>query len=121
MLAIVESMKHWCHYLEGAKYPIQIKSDHKNLETFMTTKVLNCQQTRWAEFLASYDFVLVHIKGTKNPADGRSRRPYYMENVVLPIGSPDPTFSTPYAAARNPRNPRNPVESPLEPHWSAHQ
>ena len=67
MLAIVESMKHWCHYLEGAKYPIQIKSDHKNLETFMTTKVLNCRQAHWPESLASYDFILVYIKGTKDP------------------------------------------------------
>ena len=41
MLTIVESMKYWCHYLEGTKYRIQIKFDYKNLETFMTTKVLN--------------------------------------------------------------------------------
>jgi len=87
MLAIVESMKHWRHYLEGAKYPIQIRSDHKNLETFMTTKMLNRRQARWAEFLANYDFVLVHIKGTKNPADGPSRRPDYMENVEIPTGT----------------------------------
>src|SRR5438045_3624665 len=87
MLAIVQSMKHWRHYLEGAKYPIQIKSDHKNLETFMTTKVLNHRQARWAEFLAGYDFILVHIKGTKNPADGPSRHPDYMENVELPTGA----------------------------------
>ena len=72
MLAIIESMKHWRHYLEGAKYPIQIMSDHKNLETFMTTKILNRRQARWAEFLASYDFILTHIKGTKNPANGPS-------------------------------------------------
>ena len=84
MLTIIQSMKHWRHYLEGAKFPIQILSDHKNLKIFMTTKVLNRRQARWAEFLASYDFVLVHIKGTKNPADGPSRRPDYMENVELP-------------------------------------
>lgn len=41
MLAIVESMKHWRYYLEGAKFPIQILSDHKNLKVFMTTKILN--------------------------------------------------------------------------------
>jgi Reverse transcriptase (RNA-dependent DNA polymerase)/RNase H-like domain found in reverse transcriptase/Integrase zinc binding domain/Chromo (CHRromatin Organisation MOdifier) domain/gag-polyprotein putative aspartyl protease len=87
MLAIVESMKHWRHYLEGAKYPIQIRSDHKNLETFMTTKILSRRQARWAEFLTGYDFVLVHIKGTRNPADGPSRRPDYMENVELPSGT----------------------------------
>ena len=87
MLAIIESMKHWRHYLEGAKYPIQVFSDHKNLETFMTTKILNRRQARWAEFLANYDFVLVHIQGTKNPADGPSRRPDYMENVEIPTGT----------------------------------
>src|SRR5947207_4840471 len=53
----------------------------------MTTKMLNRRQARWAEFLASYDFVLVHIKGTKNPADGPSRRPDYMENVEIPTGT----------------------------------
>ena len=87
MLAIIESMKHWRHYFEGAKYPIQIYSDHKNLETFMTTKILNRRQARWAEFLANYDFVLVHIPGKKNPADGPSRRPDYMENVEIPTGT----------------------------------
>ena len=87
MLAIVEFMKRWRHYLEGTKYSIQIRSDHKNLEVFMTTKVLNHRQARWAEFLANYNFVLVHIKGTKNPADGPSRRPDYMENVELPTGA----------------------------------
>ena len=87
MLTIIESMKHWRHYFEGAKYPIQIYSDHKNLEIFMTTKILNRRQARWAEFLANYDFVLVHIPGKKNPADGPSRRPDYMENVEIPTGT----------------------------------
>jgi hypothetical protein len=87
MLAIVESMKHWRHYLEGAKFPVQILSDHKNLEVFMTTKILNRRQARWAEFLAGYDFVLGHIPGAKNPADGPSRRPDYMENVEIPSGA----------------------------------
>ena len=87
MLAIIESMKHWRHYLEGAKYPIQVFSDHKNLETFMTTKTLNRRQARWAELLTNYDFILVHIQGTKNPADGPSRRPDYTENVEIPTGT----------------------------------
>ena len=73
MLAIVESLKHWCHYLESAKFPIQILSDHKNLKVFMTTKILNRRQARWTEFFASYDFVLSHIPGKKNPADRPSR------------------------------------------------
>jgi hypothetical protein len=86
MLAIVESMRHWRHYLEGSHHPIQVLSDHKNLTTFMSTKVLNRRQARWAELLADYDFVLIPIPGKKNPADGPSRRPDYAENP-LPMGS----------------------------------
>src|SRR5579859_2702399 len=48
----------------------KVLSDHKNLASFMSTKVLNCRQARWAELLANYDFVLVHTPGIKNPADG---------------------------------------------------
>jgi len=124
MLAIIESMKHWRHYLEGAKYPIQIYTDHKNLETFMTTKVLNRRQARWAEFLANYDFVLAHIKGTKNPADGPSRRPDYMENVELPTGALIPRSALRMLqpeVARNPATVSLASEthaSPLEVHWS---
>ena len=77
MLAVVESMHHWHHYLEGSRHPIQVFSDHKNFEPFMTTKVLNRRQARWGELLAGYDFVLVHLPGVKNPADGPSRRPDY--------------------------------------------
>jgi hypothetical protein len=80
-------MKHWRHYLEGAKHPVRILSDHKNLEVFMSTKLLNRRQARWAEFLSGYDFVLVHIPGSKNPADGPSRRPDYAEGVEVPSGT----------------------------------
>src|SRR5205814_10314240 len=78
---------HWRHYLEGSKYPVNVRSDHKNLERFMTTKILNRRQARWAEILSGYDFVLDHITGSKNPADGPSRRPDYAENVDLPSGT----------------------------------
>ena len=87
MLAIVESMKHWRHYLEGAQHPVRILSDHKNLEVFMSTKLLNRRQARWAELLSGYDFILVHIPGTKNPADGPSRRPDYLKGVEVPSGT----------------------------------
>jgi hypothetical protein len=87
MLAIVESMRHWRHYLEGSHHPIQVLSDHKNLTTFMSTKVLNRRQARWAELLADYDFVLIPIPGKKNPADGPSRRPDYAVDNPLPMGS----------------------------------
>jgi len=39
LLAIVETMKQWRHYLEGATHKILVQCDHKNLEYFQTSKV----------------------------------------------------------------------------------
>jgi len=77
LLAIVERMKQWRHYLEGANHKVLIQCDHKNLEYFQTSKVLSGRQARWAEILSSYDFVIEHLEGKRNPADGPSRRPDY--------------------------------------------
>ena len=77
LLAIVETMKQWRHYLEGANHKVFIQCDHKNLEYFQMSKVLSRRQARWVEILFSYDFVIEHLEGQKNPADGPSRRPDY--------------------------------------------
>jgi hypothetical protein len=61
-----------------------IQCDHKNLEYFQTTKVLSRRQARWAEILSAYDFTIEHLDGTKNPADGPSRRPDYKEGYERP-------------------------------------
>jgi hypothetical protein len=34
MLAIIQGFEEWCHYLEGARHPIEVLTDHKNLEYF---------------------------------------------------------------------------------------
>ena len=46
LLAIVETMKQWRHYLEGANHKVLIQCDHKNLEYFQTSKVLSQRQAR---------------------------------------------------------------------------
>jgi len=48
LLAIVNAFKHCSRYGEGAEHPIQVFTDHHNLEYFTTTKVLNRRQARWA-------------------------------------------------------------------------
>jgi RNase H-like domain found in reverse transcriptase len=52
ILAIVFSFRHWRVQLEGTLEAIQVVSDHKALEYFMTTKALTARQARWAEILA---------------------------------------------------------------------
>ena len=41
MLAIVQALEEWRHFLEGAKHQFAIWMDHKNLEYVMTAKKLN--------------------------------------------------------------------------------
>jgi len=42
LLAIFKVFKIWRHYLEKSALPINIVTDHKNLEYFSTTKILTC-------------------------------------------------------------------------------
>lgn len=75
LLAIVESFRHWRHYLEGSTHSVEVLSDHSSLRSFMTTHKLSRRQVRWALTLSAYDFVITYRKGNLNPADGPSRRP----------------------------------------------
>jgi len=46
--------------LEGATHLVEIWTDHKNLEYFMTAKKLNRCQAHWSLHLARFDFLLHH-------------------------------------------------------------
>jgi hypothetical protein len=41
MLAIIQGLEEWRHYLEGARHPVEIWTDHKNLEYFRVAQKLN--------------------------------------------------------------------------------
>jgi transposase InsO family protein len=81
LLAIIASLQHWRHYLQGARHQVEILTDHHNLQGFLTTKTLIGRQVRWAEWLASFDVCITHRPGKLNPADGPSRRPDYEEGT----------------------------------------
>ena len=82
LLAIVSAFKVWRPYLEGAKHQVLVKSDHKNLTFFTTTKELTRRQARWAETLSQYDYRIEHCDGRANSqADALSRRPDYKDGV----------------------------------------
>ena len=53
----------------------EIRTDHKNLEYFMTVKKLTERQIRWSLILFKYDFVINYITGKSNErADAFSKR-----------------------------------------------
>jgi len=63
MLAIIRALEQWRHYLEGAKYPVQVLTDHKNLEYFMTAQKLNRRQAQWSTYLSRFDLDLSYRPG----------------------------------------------------------
>ena len=58
LLAIFEAFEKWRHYLEGSGTPIDVVTDHKNLEYFATTKLLTRRQARWSEFLSQFNMII---------------------------------------------------------------
>jgi len=75
MLTIIRTLEEWRHFLEGARHPVEIWTDHKNLEYFMTAKKLNRCQAHWSLYLARFNFKLVHHPGqSMGKPDALSRR-----------------------------------------------
>jgi hypothetical protein len=60
LMAIIKALEEWRPECEGATYPLQLITDHKNLEYFMTKKLLNRRQARWSEFLTQFDYKIVY-------------------------------------------------------------
>ena len=84
MLAIIRSLSHWRAELQGSPQRVEILTDYRALEYFMTTKKLNSRQARWAETLSSFNFLISYRAGTANAAaDALSRR----EQDVDPLGA----------------------------------
>jgi hypothetical protein len=75
MLAIIRGLEEWRHHLEGARHPVEIWTDHKNLEYFRVAQKLNRQQARWSLYLSHFDFMLHHKPGQSMcEPDALSRR-----------------------------------------------
>jgi hypothetical protein len=75
MVAIIRALDEWQHFLEGAPHKVEIWTDHKNLEYFMSAKKLNCRQEHWSLTLARFDFVMHHRPGkTMGKSDALSQR-----------------------------------------------
>jgi hypothetical protein len=58
LLAVIRALEEWHHYTQGAMHPVEIWTDHKNLEYFMMSHKLTQRQARWSRLLAKYEFTL---------------------------------------------------------------
>ena len=63
LLAIFEAFKIWRHYLKGSPTPIDVVTDHKNIEYFSTTKLLTRRQVCWSEFLCQFNLTICFHPG----------------------------------------------------------
>ena len=74
MLAIVRCLEEWDAELRSVE-KFEIRSDHKNLEYFMSVRKLTERQMRWSLILSRYNFTISYLKGKDNiRADALSRR-----------------------------------------------
>ena len=76
LLAIIHTLEHWHHYLQGTAHPITLLTDHKNLTYFCQPQKLSRRQARWMMFLQDFDLHFVHLPGSAmGPANVLSRLP----------------------------------------------
>jgi hypothetical protein len=97
MTAIMAAFKEWEHLLRSTGDQVVVYSDHKNLEYFNSSKILNRRQHRWAEFLQPFNFKVVYREGRLNEkADVLSRRrDYRPEGGGEVLENPIQTFFKP--------------------------
>jgi hypothetical protein len=63
LMAIIRAFEEWRPELEGALHPIQVLSDHKNVENLISMKLLNHRQTWCAEYLSHFNFKIIYGPG----------------------------------------------------------
>ncbi len=74
LLAMKAAMEEWRYWLEGARHPFTVLTDHKNIEYLRSAKRLNPRQARWALFFTRFHFTVTYRPGSRNvKADALSR------------------------------------------------
>ena len=84
LLAVFHALTVWRCYLEGAKYPFLVRTDHNALTYLPTQPNLSRRMARWSEYLQRFHFQWEYKPGTTNSvADGLSRVP------IVPVNAPE--------------------------------
>ena len=75
LLTVFKVFYIWHHYLEGLVLPIDIMTDYRNLEYFLTTKILSHHQARYLEFLSQFNLIIYfHLRCLESKLDAITHR-----------------------------------------------
>ena len=58
LLVMKLALEEWCHWLEGAKVPFLVWTDHRDLEYIHSAKRRNSRPARWSLFFNRFNFTL---------------------------------------------------------------
>ncbi|KAI2661080.1 Transposon Tf2-6 polyprotein [Labeo rohita] len=96
LLAIKLALEEWRHWLEGAKHPFTVLTDHRNLEYLRSAKTLNHRQARWALFFTRFNFQATYRPGSQNTKANTLSR---IHEPGQPAKTPEPVLPTSIIAA----------------------
>ena len=74
LLAVIFAVTQWRCYLQGARHPFTLVTDHNPNTYFATQPNLSRRQVRWSDKLQDYDFAWEYRPGKTNVADPISRQ-----------------------------------------------
>jgi len=75
LMIIVHAFEKWWSELEDSIYSVEMITDHKNLEYFMSTKQLSRHQARWSEFLSRFNYrIAYHFDKIDDKSNALTRR-----------------------------------------------
>jgi hypothetical protein len=66
LLGVIFSFKCGQPLFLGAKHPVRIHTNHKNLQYFHELQKVTGRQAWWIQFLQDFDYTLEHVPGTSN-------------------------------------------------------
>jgi len=74
-MAMIKPLEEWRSECEWAELKLQLITAQKNLEYFMSKKLLNRQQARWAELLSRFKYQIIYRPGNSHETeDALTRR-----------------------------------------------
>ena len=82
ILAIISSFQYQRIQLQGTPKPIQVVSDYKALEYFITTKAHIARSAHYTDTLSQFYFLIIYRIGATNYTDAFIRRKQDLDNQM---------------------------------------